>query len=214
MGLLLVGLLGVDRDAQAAGGHYAVDDATLTESGRCQLEVWYQRADSDNSEISLLPACNPWGNLEIALGWARWQQGGQREDVLAVELKTLQRELQPGAWGWGVALATTFAAGLENAVAYVPVSIHLTDALIAHYNLGVAHERGGDDAVIWGVGGELAAAANLDVIAEIHGTHRGGTQIQAGLRHHLGNGALDLSFGFTRADTSDNWLTLGFVWAF
>ena len=46
---------------------FVTDDARLTTEGSCQLESW-ARLYENSSEIWALPACNPFGNLEVTLG--------------------------------------------------------------------------------------------------------------------------------------------------
>lgn len=203
--------------AHAVGGHYAVDDAALVEPGRCELEGWYARADGDNDDYTVVGACNPWGNLELGLGASRLQTAGERDTVAEVGAKLLFRELTPGGFGWGLAVATTYGGALERlegAAAYLPLSVDVAEGLVLNYNLGWAHERDGDDAAIWGVNGIYQLAPGWGLIAEAYGTHRGGTELQAGLRYEIGPARLDLGYGRARADSDDDWYTLGLGWAF
>lgn len=209
--------LALSNAALAAGGHYAVDDATLIDPGRCAVEAWYARADGDNDDVTVIPACNLTGNLELGLGLSRLQEAGERDTVVEFAAKTLFRELEPGGWGWGLAVASTWGGALERhegAVAYLPLSVHAGEALVLHGNLGWAYERDDDDAAIWGVGADYGLTPWVNLIAETYGSHRGGTELQVGLRFGIADGALDLSYGRSRADAGDDWVTVGFAWDF
>ncbi len=213
----LLGVVGIFnlQTATAAGGHYAVDDATLVDAGSCELEVWYARTDSSVSALTVMPACNPWGNLELAVGLSRVSPGSELWVELAA--KTLMRDLEQGGFGWGLALATLHSDSLrefDGAVIYVPVSVAISDQLVLHTNLGWGHEAKDDDAAVWGLGLDLGVISNINLIAETYGTHRGGTEAQAGVRLAAGEGHLDFSYGRVVSDSDDDWLTLGFAWAF
>ncbi len=62
VGVLLSLLAGDSR----AGGSLFVDDATLTPSGRCQVETW-ARAYTPGQELTAVPACTLAGT-ELSLG--------------------------------------------------------------------------------------------------------------------------------------------------
>jgi hypothetical protein len=201
----------------AAGGHYAVDDAGLVDPGRCMLEAWHARADRDNTDYTVMPACNPGGTLELGIGVSRVNRSADYETQVEFAAKTILREVQLGSFGWGVAISSTWGGALqrsESAAAYVPLSLHLVEPLLLHFNAGWADERGADHAAIWGSGADFTLASRVNLIAEIYGTHRGGTELQTGLRYSSGAGVIDLSYGRARATGRDDWVTAGFAWNF
>jgi hypothetical protein len=201
--------------ARAAGGHYAVDDAVLVDAGRCQIEAWYARSAS-SYDITLVPACNPSGNLEIGFGVSRVRLDGEHETVAELTLKTLFRELETEGWGSGLALTTTYGGALERrlgATIYAPVSARIDSRLTLHSNVGWSYDPDEANAAIWGIGSEWRLSGRMGVVAEIYGTHRGGAELQMGQRYDLGKGALDLGYGRARGD-GDGWLTVGVGWQF
>jgi hypothetical protein len=203
--------------AMGAGGHYAVDDAVLVDPGRCLIEAWHARADRNNTDYTVLPACNPAGKLELGMGLSRIQEAGDYDTQVEFYAKTVAREVQLGSYGWGVAVSSTWGGALqrsESAAAYVPLSVHLIEPLLLHFNAGWADERGADHAAIWGSGADYSLAPRVNLIAEIYGTHRGGTELQAGLRYSAGAGVVDLSYGRARATGRDDWVTVGVGWNF
>jgi hypothetical protein len=209
--------LGMAGAAHGAGGHYGVDDASIVDAGRCQLESWYARADAGHYDYTLLPACNPGGRLELTLGLSRLRDPAGRDSVLELGAKTLFRQIERGSYGWGLALSTTWGGALERhegAIAYVPLSVSVADDTLLHYNFGWAYERHADDAMIWGIGGDVSLSRGFNLIAEAYGTHRGGTELQGGLRYSFSHALIDLSYGRSRSERRDDWITLGLGWGF
>lgn len=201
--------------ASGAGGQFVVDDATIADPGRCEVEAWYERANGTDA-FTVMPFCNFTGNLELGLGLNRVSD---EDSELGVELaaKTLLGESPDGRFAWGLALATQHSDTFnrfEGAELYVPITTVLTDTFTVHTNLGWGHARDEDDAALWGIGADYALAQNLNLIAEAWGTHQGGTTLQSGLRYGFGEGHLDFSYSQARRDSDDNWWALGFAWAF
>ncbi|RFA26153.1 hypothetical protein CAI21_17640 [Alkalilimnicola ehrlichii] len=151
--LPFVGLLIAPLSVQAAGGHYAVDDAMVVAPGSCEIEAWYSRGDGDNQDYTAVPTCNPWGNLEIGLGASRVQDAGEWDTWAELNVKSIVRPFERGGYGWGIAAATSYGGAqdrVEGGVIYLPLSVHVAETLVMNYNLGWAYERDGDDAAIWG----------------------------------------------------------------
>jgi len=214
-GIALAAICCAPMIAQAAGGHYVVDDAELVGAGQCELEVWFSRFDSNTDALMIMPACNPGGNLELGLGVGRADPGG--ETFVELAAKTLVQPVGETGWGWGIAGAAHFSDGLselEAIEAYIPVTRELNDQLLMHVNVGVAHERNGDDLAIWGLGFDYSVLNGVNLIAETYGSHQGGTELQTGLRFGVGEGHVDVSYGQTVSNSDDNWATVGFAWMF
>lgn len=206
--------LAVAASAHAAGGHYAVDDAVIVAPGRCQIEAWFTTTTRDHDELHVLPACNPTGNVELTLGVVHEDQAGSRRVLIEPAVKTLFRDLESEDWGWGLAAAVlydTSAGRVDGATTYVPLSVLLHDTVLAHYKAGIGYDRAARETeILWGIGSEVELAFDFSVVAEIFGTHRGGTTFQGGLRRAIGPGLLDLSYGRTRR--GDDWFTIGIAW--
>ena len=55
--------------ARAAGGHFDVDDATIVNPGRCQVEAWITRVPAEAATVFHVgPACRV-GPVEIGLNF-------------------------------------------------------------------------------------------------------------------------------------------------
>ncbi|MBA3981430.1 MAG: hypothetical protein C0462_12600 [Alcanivorax sp.] len=201
----------------AAGGHYAVDDATLVDPGRCQLEAWYTHADSNNRSVTALPACNVTGNLELTLGMAReWLEDGNDTEVEFAG-KTLLRDMEEGGIGVALSVATFWRNETDHFEAVevvLPVSVPVNDRLLTHVNVGWGRERGEQDDALWGVGAELDLVHGISLIGETYGSHRGGTRLGAGLRYGIGPVDLDLAWDRSRAERRDDAVIAGFAVAF
>ena len=197
--LLLLSLLA--SDAAVAGRPMLIDDAGLTDAHSCQLETWLQ-SSSKNRERWFLPACNPYGNFEVAAGVAEFQTDGAAVvRSLALQGKTLLRPFDTGDWGVGLAFGTVrpeHGRGGSD-YAYVPLSVsRWHDSLVAHFNLGWSRDRALDaDRTTWGAGAEYAVANRVTVFAEILGDNATRPTMHGGFSFALvpGRVKLDLSFG-------------------
>ena len=197
--MLTVALLGAGP--AWAARPFMTDDARLTTEGSCQLESW-ARQYSGRSEFWALPACNPWGSLEITAGVGQFRADGQphsHDQVL--QAKTLFRPLQPNDWGWGLALGRVArSSGLPGQqtpgshYAYLPLSVSTRDdRLVFHANLGWSRERQtGRETRTWGAGLEYWTHARWMLIAESYGDDRQQPFIQSGLRFSVVPGLLQV----------------------
>ncbi len=173
---------------------FVTDDARLTTAGSCQVETW-TRLYSHSHEVWALPACNPWGNLELTVGGGAARQHGEassHDHVLQV--KTLLQPLSVGGWGWGLALGTIRHPNINpgpnllgNSYAYVPVSVSLPDAgMVLHTNVGWLRDRAsGHHSMTWGLGAEIRLPGPWLGIAETFGDNRQQAYGQVGLRYSV-----------------------------
>lgn len=85
--------------AQAAGGHHAVDDASILDPGQCQAEFWFEQA-SGRSLAHAGPACRL-GAVELGLNLDRSRLGS------APALRSGGPQLK-----WATELQPTLSVGL------------------------------------------------------------------------------------------------------
>lgn len=141
--------------AASAGRPFFTDDATLTAAQSCQVEIWWQESDAVE-EWWALPACNPFGKLEITAGLTE-ATVGDADDVQSymVQAKTLLRELHDGGYGLGVAFGLVHPerGSGGSAFAYLPFSLaSKSGATVAHLNGGWLWDRALDaDRATWAV---------------------------------------------------------------
>ncbi|MFN3714394.1 MAG: hypothetical protein ACK4SX_12115 [Alcanivoracaceae bacterium] len=191
--------------ALAAGGHFAVDDATITATGRCQLESWAGYTTSDDRSITLAPACNLTGNLELGLALTR----SRLNDALVTDVELGAKTLLHDVDTVSVALSVTTGwqhgeDRLDGIDVALPVSLLLNERVTTHLNAGWGWLRDERDLALWGLAGDIQIAEPLHLIAESYGSDQGGTRVAVGLRYglSLGNRELDLDIGWDRSRQS------------
>ena len=152
---------------QAAGGHFAVDDATILEPGECQVEVWRESADGIGWLGHVGPACRV-GPVELAVN----------ADHLRVRDRPSQTALGPQVkWvaaiddrlGVGLVASATWRVATPHyvgATLYAPLSVKLAESLRAHVNVGRDWFRDGPSRAHGGVALEWQAAPAWALIGE------------------------------------------------
>jgi hypothetical protein len=217
--LLLPALMA--QGAALAARPLVTDDARLADPKACQLEAWVRRNDA-STEMWALPACNPTGAFELALGGALIHENGDTffgQEV--VQAKTLFKPLEPNGWGLGVSVGTTRYLRRESANgwpgdAYInfPLSISFyDDKWVAHVNAGAVRRRDLDRTIVtWGFGHEVQLREDAFLIAEVYANDRGRPFYQAGLRYVLVKDRIqmDATYG-NRAvsETGERWISVG-----
>lgn len=206
--LVAVAMLPFDTRAAAS---LMVDDASITDAGRCQLESWGRHTDAGN-EWTAVPACTIAGT-EWSLGVSH--QRATAATQRAVGAKRVLRDLDQRRWGVAVSAGVGSdwhrpRANDWNLNAPLTVALGASDRTLLHLNLGwarTAGARGRTD----GVGLEIVAAPHWSLLAE---TARDATRqrsSQFGVRHELWRGAsVDLLAGRMHHQRDGRWLTLGF----
>jgi hypothetical protein len=123
---------------------FVVDDAAVVDAGACQLEAWHGGTAS-----WILPACQPFRNLELTAGLGLHAGGeGGRDPEYVLQAKYLIRGWGPRQLGIGVVAGIgadpfTQVSGrrLQGVYAYVPATYALPlagsdERLVLHANLG------------------------------------------------------------------------------
>lgn len=197
------------------------DDARIVDDRACQLEAWTRR-NPDSTEYWALPACNPFGNLEVTFGGGRTRGGGaDRFTDEVFQGKTLLRPLDERGLGVGLALGTvrhphreTQSGWPGDPYAYVPVSLAFADgAWVSHFNVGAARRRDeGRTVATWGVGQEIQLRPRIYFIPEIFHSEPGRPFYQLGLRYWILKDALqvDATYGNRLvSDSNARWFSIG-----
>lgn len=142
--------------AASGGRPFFTDDAALANADACQVELWWQ-GSPDTHEGWVVPACNPLGNLELAVGATTFENDGLgATESVVLQGKTLLRTLRPGDFGIGLAAGLTRAdeGGAGTDYAYVPFSLmSATGATVVHVNVGWQRDRERESSrTTWGIG--------------------------------------------------------------
>lgn len=196
-----------------AGGSLFVDDATVTPSGRCQVETW-GRAYSPGQELTAAPACTLAGS-ELSLGISDFFNPS-RGPIAVLGFKRLFRDFDSAPWGLGISLGTIWSADtdrLETWNLIVPYSLALDPErrVALHANLGWNDPRGSRGVILTGLGVEIALAERWLLLGEAIGDTAGGFIAQFGVRHSLTRDlSLDLLVGTQDSLDETPWFTLGF----
>lgn len=162
-----------------------VDDATILDPGKCQVEGWTQRIQGQ-TEYWAMPACRV-GGWELSAGLGHIGPdgtGAYRSHVL--QAKTILRPLQTNDWGIGLTIADQYrqGGGLSGDLSVlVPLTVSLLDDRVrVHANAGWLHRENARDGATWALGTEWAVKAPLALTLETYGARRGASYVQAGLR--------------------------------
>ncbi len=188
--LLLVLLLCLPMAAHAARP-FVTDDARVVDEGGCQIETFIKRQKKlDEREFWFLPACNPFGKVELTAGRS-WIDGSAPGDSRfnILQAKTLLKALQTNGSGYALTLGafrvSPFqAAHTTNAYVNAIGSFSFADdRVVIHANLGAINDRqAGMTRPTWGLGAEIAFHARLYGILESYGQRADKPTLHYGLR--------------------------------
>lgn len=167
------------------------DDARIVDPQGCQVETFLKRQSRFHEhEFWILPACNPFGSVELALGgnWIDSSFGDSR--TMIVQAKTVLGPLETN----GVGLA--FSAGVTRVSPNRSQSVSnpyingigslslFDDRVVVHANVGALRDRQLDlTRGTWGLGAEiLLVAPRLYGIVETYGQRLEKPTLHGGLR--------------------------------
>lgn len=170
---------------------FVTDDARVVDPGGCQIEAFAKRQRKlDEREFWLLPACNPWGRVELTLGRS-WVDGNAPGDSRfnVIQAKTLLRALQTNGSGYavtvGAARVTPFS-GPHTTNPYVNGIGSFSfadDRVVIHANLGaIADRQAGMTRGTWGLGAEIQFHPRVYGIVETYGQRADKPTRHVGLR--------------------------------
>lgn len=135
--MLLAAACAVAGDAMAAGGHHAVDDATLLDPGQCQVETWFDRHPVAADSLSHLgPGCRV-GPVEVGFDLDRYRHDAMTQTYTSAQIK-YALALNP-TWSIGLAAlssARDHASRYAGSSIVMPVTWTLSETLLAHFNVG------------------------------------------------------------------------------
>jgi hypothetical protein len=189
---LLLAALALSALPAHAARPLVTDDARLVDPQGCQVETFYKRQrEFHEHEFWVLPACNPWGRVELALGgnWIDSTQPGDSRTLIA-QGKTLLVPLQTNGAGFAFTLGVAQVSPSQSASVVNPYVngiasfSFLDDRVVLHANLGAvrdnqAHLTRGT----WGLGAEiLLIAPRLYAILETYGQRLEKPTLHGGLR--------------------------------
>lgn len=205
--------LALPLPALAAGGHHAVDDASIADPGQCALEAWGEHS-RDHRLQHAGGACRA-GALELGLNLDRSTSPGEAAvRSLGLQLKTAG-DLQPGL-SVGATWTTTWQSGtprLAGHTALLLLTWQPRDDLALHLNLGREFPTQDPALTRHGLALEWQLTPRWQALAE-RWQDALGPQQRLGLRYTLSE-RLTLDLSRARGDHGRHpvWWTLGLNWA-
>lgn len=206
-------LLGVAGSAVAAGGHFAVDSATILEPGECQVETWAAAGHGGGGSWHVGPSCRvgAW-ELHLNLDGAR-EPGAAWSHAFASQAKWVT-QLSP-RWSAGASLLWNTTDGRYTS--FQPLGLVTWQAqpqLQVHFNAGRDLPPGGGGTTIAGIAAEWAASRRWSLTAErFNDTDGRAVRIGARWQHDPGF-SVDLSQARALGDARGHWWTVGVNWVF
>lgn len=194
--------------SHAAGGHHAVDDATVLDPGQCQLETWADHFGPGGGAQHVGPACRV-GDVEIGANLDR-----TRFDAApSARFAGLQAK-------WVTRLSETVSTGIEvgpswtrgrydNTAVLVPLTWQPAADWLVHLNAGRQWNRVGPDRKLAGIATEWQLNDKLGFVAERF-NDAFGRAARLGARWQVTpEVSLDLSRARAFADERGHWWTFG-----
>ncbi|MCC5854158.1 MAG: hypothetical protein JJU10_00560 [Idiomarina sp.] len=201
--------------AHANGGHFLVDEATITPIGECALDTWIAHSDS-TSVLTLMPMCAVQSGWELALP-AELNLSDGKFDLIGFEAKRMLSEsFLDGALALSMGTAYN---NTDDSLDVVFVNIPYTRTIAGfgdlHINLGAEYaysDRQIDPT--WGVASTHAISDSQDLILEVAGLGQDRPTAALGLRSAT-RGGWEVDVSFARDfETRANIATLGVNVAF
>ena len=207
------GLLGA-LPSHAAGGHHAVDDASLLEAGQCQIETWAEQGQGVRRQ-HVGPACRL-NDVELGLNLDRDAPRGEApQRMVGAQLKWAS-ELQPGL-SWGAVWSATWqsaAPHLAGQALLFPLTWSPREDLSVHVNVGRDFHRRAPDHGRYGLALEWQPHPRWQGVVE-HWDDGLRTRHRVGLRHVVNEAvSVDLSRARSQGLPREAWWSLGLNWVF
>ena len=154
--------------AHAAGGHHSVDDAAILDPGQCQVETWFDHAESGSAHLwHVGPACRV-GPVELGLNFdAIRTDSGERTSVGGVQVKWARPLTEKISIGAVVAAAwQDRSPHFVGTSVVIPLTWQATETLQLHVNAGRDFLADAPDADHAGVAAEWSASQQWSFVAE------------------------------------------------
>ena len=168
--------------AWAAGGHHAVDDASILEPGACELEGWFDRSSGGARLLHAGAGCRV-GPVELGVAAEHERQSGASQTGYGVGVKWA-REVAPGlsiGASAGPAWQARARPRYQGATVALLASWAATDSVNLHANLGRDLLHRATDEARAGVSVDWTFREGWQVMAERY-RQEGSHFVRAGLR--------------------------------
>lgn len=201
--------------AHAAGGHHAVDDASILEAGKCKLEGWVERETGGARTLQHAGTGCRVGQVELGLNLDREGQAGADTTSFGPQIKWVYAIHE--AVSVGAVASIKFAnqsPRYAGSTLVLPLSWRATSTLSAHLNWGRNFVRGATGQPRGGVSLEWVPTSSILLVAErFREADNNATRL--GVRYAL---SPDLKLDLSRASSlhagGASWWTAGLLWEF
>jgi hypothetical protein len=190
------------------------DDAAVVAPKTCQLEAWIRSA-RDGREYWAQPACNPTGNLELAVGGARANPDeSATSSLVQLQAKTVLVSLAEREWSFGASAgggrdtgAPHGSSAFQALYAKALTSWYPRSDLEIDLNLGAANGYGSGTFALAGAAIQYAIISNVQLLAEAFRDEPGRTKYQVGARYIVVPNRFEAyaSYGNRFTGSSDQW---------
>lgn len=200
--------------SHAAGGHHAVDDASILDAGQCQIETWAEQGRGYRLQ-HVGPACRL-ADVELGLNLDRnAPPGAATLRTAGLQLKWA-RELQPGL-SWGVIWSATWQSAsprLAGQAVLLPLTWSPREDLSVHVNVGRDFHRSAPDHGRYGLALEWQPSPRWQGVVE-HWDDGLRAHNRVGARHLVSEAlSVDLSRAQPQGLAREAWWSLGLNWVF
>lgn len=201
--------------AHSAGGHHAVDDATLLEPGQCKLEGWFAHPRGGQRRLHAGAGCRV-GPLELGLSGEHARADGSRQSDYGLHAKWARGWL-PG-FSVGGSLSSTWQSQARPRYQGMTAAALLTwamrDDLAVHLNVGRDFAYRAPDQGRSGIAAEWIPKAGWSLVGERY-QEEGSHFVRAGLRWAASDTwSVDLSRAHRLRGPGESSWTLGTSWQF
>lgn len=228
----LLGLIGPETAAQAAGGAFVVDDVEIAKPGDCKVESWVQAASNHDFAAVTSPACV--ANLGMPVELSGLFQRSRSSDTWGtsggVKAKVNLIPVEGHPFGLGIAGGVNWdllSGANTSGFFYVPVTFQLRENFRINVNGGWLYDNVANIGhATWGAGFEWAFVKPLTLIGEVYGQYGKLPSVaaddapapnairqpkaQLGLRvTPQDNFDIDVIYGHNINGENAHWLTLG-----
>ena len=164
------------------------DDAAVVDPKTCQLEAWVQPFHHGR-EYAVVPACNPFQNLELSVGGARAVTDGEWSSLFLLQAKTIVVSSIDSAWSVGAEAGALRETGVPHGRSAFQtyygralVSFYPTDEVEFDLNVGIANTYGTGTYGLAGVALQYMLIERLQLLIETFRDEPGRSKYQAGMR--------------------------------
>lgn len=211
---LALSCLATANAARAAGGHHAVDDASMLDPGQCQLEIWVEHSPAHRLTHAG-PGCRL-GPVEAGFSLDRSADNGDKWQTLwSPQIKwatPLTAQLAVGAV-WTLSWQSPAPRQTARSI-LLPVTWQPHSSLALHLNLGRDFPKSVNRVIRRGAAMEWQALPQWQALAEWFDDGQQGRR-RLGLRHSWSD---QVSLDLRRVDSTSHphrpWWTLGVNWTF